>query len=288
MLAWSSRSADSPTDQQPNDIYLTEEPYESYYEPPKKKVDAIAEAWGIHEPEPFEEFFAGGGNHGDTPTSSIYGGKEGHTSSRSATYSRRKDSRDLRETHRDSLDDTRRAANRRSVLPPPQPIFIGDAQGGTDIPQSSSPPANRPDGPKRNKSLINRFRKMRDAPNVPVNDDVIPPSPTSMESSMAASNQSSNTARPTHRSQHSFLARFAGGRNAQKDSVSPTSEAFVFIEDSRSKDLPPPPSSDASGSGEKVYEIEVQPSAASGPASPGLVRTSSLLRKVRGVVKGTK
>ena len=50
------------------------------YDQPKKKVDAIAEAWGIHEPEPFEEFFAGGGNRGDTPASSIYNGKDSHAS----------------------------------------------------------------------------------------------------------------------------------------------------------------------------------------------------------------
>jgi hypothetical protein len=293
MLAWSTRSAAETAASQPPDSSVdpSEEYYERYYEPPKKKVDAIAEAWGIHEPEPFEEFFAGGGNQGDTPTSSIYGGKEGHTS-RSGAYGKRKDSRDLRDTHRDYPDDdARRAANRRSVLPPPQPIFISDAQNDIDLPKSS-PPASRPEGPKRTKSLMHRIRKMRDAPNVPVGDDTgVPPSPTSGESSTAAgSGQSSivNTSRPTHRSQHSFLGLFASGRSgsSQKDNISPTLEnpdAFIFIEDSRSqnKELPPAP-------GEKSNEVEVHPSASGGPVSPGLGRTSSLLQRVRGVVKGTK
>src|SRR5258705_96909 len=54
-----------------------------FTDPPKKKVDALAEAWGIHEPEPFEDFSAGGGSGrldgGDTPTNSIYNGKETHS-----------------------------------------------------------------------------------------------------------------------------------------------------------------------------------------------------------------
>jgi hypothetical protein len=270
MLAWSSRPATENASSQPPDA-RAEEPYEPYYEPPKKKVDAIAEAWGIHEPEPFEEFFAGGGNHGDTPTNSIYAGKEGHNS------------RNKRRDSRDGYRDNDRSANRRSVLPPPQPIFASDPQPAMDMP-TGSPPGTRPDGPKRTKSLMHRIRKMRDSPNVPVGDDnVAPSSPTNMEHS--TSGQSGNS-RPTHRSQPSFLGRFAGGRggSAQKDNTYPpeNSEPFVFIEDSRgqsqNKELPQPPPMNASGSNGS-YEGEA--------VSPGLGRKSSLLRRVRGVVKGT-
>ena len=296
MLAWSSRPVDGSTGQPAS---RQADPYE-HYEPPKKKVDAIAEAWGIHEPEPFEEFFAGGGNSridGDTPTSSIYAGREGH-GSRSSTNGRRKDSRDLREVYREQLEDGQamRAANRRSVLPPPLPIFVPDSQSDIELPLGSPNSGHtRPDGPKRSKSIMQRIRKMRDAPNVPVADDLpIPSSPPVGENSIAAAGGlSSNTARPTHRSQHSFLGRFAGARaGTQKESVSPTSEnsdAFVYIEDSNNqqKDLPPPPPPAGEGA---TYgdEVEVPYNAAAGPQSPGLGRKSSLLKRVRGVVKGTK
>ncbi|KAG6381119.1 hypothetical protein JVT61DRAFT_5517 [Boletus reticuloceps] len=86
MLAWSSppdEDALSPS----NTPYASPDVYKGAFSPtydtPKKKVDAIAEAWGIHEPEPYEEFCAGGGTarrDGDTPSNSIYAGKEGHGS----------------------------------------------------------------------------------------------------------------------------------------------------------------------------------------------------------------
>jgi hypothetical protein len=140
--------------------------YSSYYsEAPKQKVDALAEAWGIHEPEPYEEFFAGGSDpdfpvaHGNSTT------KETRLNSRRT---------------RDDVAPRPRASNR---IPPPKPIFVSD---GPDI-EDYSPPSPGYTGANlgRNKSLMQRIRKMRDSPNVPVGFDEMDeptdgaPSPTS-------------------------------------------------------------------------------------------------------------
>ncbi|KAH0838256.1 hypothetical protein J3R83DRAFT_6512 [Lanmaoa asiatica] len=218
------------------------------YDIPKKKVDAIAEAWGIHEPEPYEEFFAGGGTarrDGDTPSNSIYAGREGH-GSRNGTPQhsigrRSKDGRDLREVYREYLDEDVRQPQAR------------DRDLGPDPPQEY---------PKRTKSLMQRIRKMRDSPNVPVGYDeaVEPTSPTSAD-------QYQSAGRPTHRSQNSFLGRFAGGngtstdrRGNLKENMSPlsdNSESYVYIDDPRrEKQLPATPYAPATArtpSGEERY-----------------------------------
>ncbi|KAH0590814.1 hypothetical protein H2248_000936 [Termitomyces sp. 'cryptogamus'] len=199
---------------------------------PKKKVDAIAEAWGIHEPEPFEDFAAGGGTGKDTPASSIYNGRDSHHKKRPA---------------RPQPDQQAK----RSV-PPPQPIFVPDS------PQSSPP--------QRKKSLMQRIRNMRDAPNVPVTADYDPPSEPI-------------PARPTHRSQNSgsFLGRFAAPRPAQ-----PPAEPFVYIEPSLSnKELPPPPLE--SGSPPEVAGY-FDSANRTNSGSPGIVRKTSLMKKVGRVV----
>ncbi|KAG6885592.1 hypothetical protein C0993_012594 [Termitomyces sp. T159_Od127] len=202
-------------------------PHHRAPEPPKKKVDAIAEAWGIHEPEPYEEFFAGGGTaraDADTPASSIYNGRDAHKKR------------------------TPRPADPRRPVPPPQPIFVPE-----------SPPLS-PGNPQRKKSLMQRIRKMRDAPNVPVAPDDQPPSPSTSSEPILA--------RPTHRPQNSFLGRFASSRPADKP------EPFVYIEPSN-KELPPPPP-----------ETESPPEVAgySDSGSPGVVRKTSLMKKVGRVV----
>ena len=223
-----------------------------YAEPPKKKVDAIAEAWGIHEPEPFEEFFAGGGSarpDGDTPTSSIYNGR--------SSARRSKDTR---------ADERPRVPVRRSV-PPPQPIFVGE-------PLELDPSAAPVDSPKRSKSLMQRFRKMRDAPNVPVPSyDREPSSPTSPTEPVGT--------RPTHKSQGSFLGRFGGAPQQKPD-------AFVYI-DPQNKDLPVPPQMAASASapGETTRGMGDDEGAASS-APGGLGRKTSLIKKVGRVVRGAK
>ncbi|KII93903.1 hypothetical protein PLICRDRAFT_101378 [Plicaturopsis crispa FD-325 SS-3] len=257
------------------------------YDPPKKKVDAIAEAWGTHEPEPYEDFSAGGGT-GNTPASSIYNGREGHASPPSAgRTTRRKEGREPRDG-----EGRKRAGSKRTPLPPPQPIFMGE-----DQPVLSPPPPSSPNGTdmKRNRSLMHRIRKMRDSPNVPATDTedgayyTSPPSPGERE-------------RPSHRHQNSFLG---GGRRTatpsrKGDNISPTSDgsdAYVHVDNSRpsngrdQKSLPATP-----GGGGTAYtpgednadDYFDQNALGTSPNGGGLGRKTSLLKKVRGVVRGNK
>ncbi|KAF7310855.1 hypothetical protein HMN09_00628600 [Mycena chlorophos] len=261
MMAWSGRPEDIPKDDSgpyPSAAIAQKPALTDYEVSNRKKVDAIAEAWGIHEPEPYEEFFAGGGGGttGNTPASSIYNGKE---------------------STRKSSAERPRAHARRSQLPPPMPIFVPDAAEdmGTVLDSPGSPGSL----PKRNKSIMQRIRKMRDAPNVPVHD----------EDSAAES----NTERPTHRSQNSFLGRFGGnGRGPNTTSpTSATSEAYVFIEPrTGAKDLPATPGSapattpQEKGSPDGYFDDGDSPPANGG----GLGRKTSLMKKVGRVVRGTR
>ncbi|KIJ68517.1 hypothetical protein HYDPIDRAFT_106715 [Hydnomerulius pinastri MD-312] len=317
MLAWGSAPGEEAVLSSGDSPYPSPDAYKGAFSPtydaPKKKVDAIAEAWGIHEPEPYEEFFAGGGTgrHGETPSNSIYAGREGH-GSRNGTPQhsigkRSKDGRELREVYREYLDeDTRQPQTRdrdrsgaehrrprRGALPPPQPIMVPEAHH-TNVDDGPVSPSG---APKRTKSLMQRIRKMRDSPNVPVGYDEgeSPPSPTSGEHYQPAS-------RPTHRSQNSFLGRFAGGNGAigerrgnMKENASPmsdTSEAYVYIDDPRrdkEKQLPATPYAPASTrtpSGEDKYGyFDGTPGS---PGGGGLGRKASLLKKVKDAVRGPK
>jgi len=261
MYAWSSPPDPSQYGDSP---YPSPHAYAAftndYPDPPKKKVDAIAEAWGIHEPEPYEEFFAGGGStrpDGDTPTSSIYNGRDSHTN-------RLPPKRPRDDIHPKDLRS--RTPARRPLAPPPQPIFVPDAADIPDAPSSYSP---SPSGiPKRQKSLMQRIRKMRDAPNVPVNPDYdqtpnyYPLSPTS-------------PIRSTHKPQNSFLGRFGPKSPQSTDS----SEPFLLIDPLPSnKDLPPPPALGASSSAES----------AALPEFGGINRKTSIIKKVGRVVRGNK
>ncbi|KAF9076213.1 Pal1 cell morphology protein-domain-containing protein [Rhodocollybia butyracea] len=257
MMAWTDQSSadNGPYPTPRTEAHSTATPYE----PPKKKVDAIAEAWGIHEPEPFEEFFAGGGARGDTPASSIYNGKDSH--------GKRRETRD-----RGHLDDqeARSRPPRRREIPPPQPIFVPDSSSTpVDIPVGTSP--SSPGFPKRSKSLMHRIRKMRDNPNVPVGSDY-EDGPSSPPTSIERSRE-----RPTHRSNNSFLGRFGPNK-----SDAPVSEPFILIAPSNAeKDLPSPPMDSASPreNGPAGY-FE------SSPNGGGLGRKSSLMKKVGRVVRG--
>lgn len=312
MLAWSSPpDPDIAPSDTPRSADVYKGSFSPTYDTPKKKVDAIAEAWGIHEPEPYEEFLAGGGTtrYGDTPSNSIYAGREGHGSRHTTpqhSFGRRsKDGRDLREVYREYLDDDARQPQvrdkdradkegrrlRRGVLPPPQPIMVPEVQSDVD-----SGPGSPSGVPKRTKSLMQRIRKMRDSPNVPVGYDDIekPPSPNAAEQHQPAT-------RLTHRSQNSFLGRFAGGnatntdrRGNMKENMSPMSdhsETYVYIDDPRKeKQLPATPNAPATArtpSGEDRYADHEGT-----PGSPGsgavLGRKTSLLKKVKDVVRGPK
>lgn len=247
-----------------------------YPEQPKKKVDAIAEAWGIHEPEPFEEFFAGGGTgraDGDTPTSSIYNGRDNSRNTASNT-------RRFKET-----ENRNRMNARRSLLPPPQPIFVGEPSDAEPAPLGS-PPATSPGLPKRSKSIMHRIRKMRDAPNVPVGNDYevpLPPSPSTPTDATASS------PRPSHRQQNSFLGRFAGNGPSANQQYQSSAEPFVFIEATHhNKDLPAPPPVEESGSGSGEYFDQQGGTGTSPGGTGGLGRKTSLMKKVGRVVRGSK
>lgn len=306
MFAWSARPDDAPA--HGDSAYPSAHAYKAfsntnYVDPPKKKVDAIAEAWGIHEPEPYEEFFAGGGTgrpDGDTPGSSIYNGRDSHNShstSRSGTAPRRtKDGRDARDVYREYLEDGQpgtanaarpRVATRRTLVPPPQPIFVPEPSESTDPPSAS--PNSSAAFPKRSKSLMHRIRKMRDAPNVPVSADYdLPPSPTSPIDNTNPG-ASGNATRPTHRSQNSFLGRFGGGtRNNQ--SVPEKSEPFVYIEaQNNSKELPATPQVLGGSPPDNVPVVGYFDGSNAGRAtSPGLGRKTSLMKKVGRVVGRSK
>ncbi|KAG1749927.1 Pal1 cell morphology protein-domain-containing protein [Suillus paluster] len=308
MLAWSSAGAEvALSNESPYpapDAYKAA--FSTTYQAPKKNVDAIAEAWGIHEPEPYEEFFAAGGTarrDGDTPSNSIYAGREGH-GSRNGTPQhslgkRSKDGRDLREVYREYLDDDvkqmqardrERAGERegrrgrRTGIPPPQPILVPEAQN-TDYDSGPGSPSALPGAPKRTKSLMQRIRKMRDSPNVPMGHDegIEPQSPAA---------ETHRSSRPTHRPQNSFLGRFANGTHVagRPHTSPPADEAYVYVDDPRrDKRLPATPYAPATTrtpSGEDRYGyFEGAPSS---PGSGGLGRKTSLLKKVKDVVRGPK
>ncbi|TFK41229.1 hypothetical protein BDQ12DRAFT_431034 [Crucibulum laeve] len=294
MYAWSGRPEDAPPASYGDSAYPSAHAYKAFsndYEPPKKKVDAIAEAWGMHEPEPFEEFFAGGGStrpDGDTPASSIYNGRESHqshsTSRSTATRGRGKDSRDTQQAQQQQPREARpRGAARRSLVPPPQPIFVPDPTEVAEPAAGSSP--GSPNFPKRSKSLMQRIRKMRDAPNVPVSADYDqPPSPSS------PSEQSYPNGRPTHRPQNSFLGRFGGqkGNQAATAAASDKPEPFVFIETQNNKDLPATPGGGPTPpTAEPLGYFDSTQQNGNATASSGLGRKQSLMKKVGRVVRGT-
>ncbi|KAJ8083932.1 hypothetical protein AAF712_000833 [Marasmius tenuissimus] len=257
---------------------------ETYTEQPKRKVDVLAEAWGIHEPEPFEEFSAGGGHRGGTPASSIYNGKDSQKSSKRSS----KDNRDHREVYREYLDDPSTRVNRaprRNGIPPPQPIFVPDpTTPPVDQPIISSSPGSA-GFPKRSKSLMQRIRKMRDAPNVPVNNDYddpqsspgYPPSPN-------PSGERTGRERPTHRSQNSFLGRFGNSRSPPP-SESPLTEPYVFIDPTtnKDKDLPEAPRENPNG----YFDTTNGGNSGTSPGA-GLGRKTSLMKKVGRVVRGQR
>ncbi|KAI5121273.1 hypothetical protein M0805_002318 [Coniferiporia weirii] len=271
--------------------------------PPKnpKEVDLIAKAWGIHEPEPYEEFFGGGGHStGDiSAASSVRGGYENHTQS---GRNRGRDGRELRELN---IQEGRPPPTRKHLsrnMPPPQPIDLPGAgrtsssdAGPTSLPSPGL--ASSPGAPKRSKSLMQKIRKMRDAPNVPVDtqngEDTSPPS--SIEN-YASSGYPSPTdggrqGRPAHRHQNSFFGRFGRNTSAGAGQVSPTDSGsqYVYVEKSlaSNKALPPRPAGTPASplNNEKDGYFD-------GPASPGgtpgggIGRKTSLLKKVKGAVRG--
>jgi hypothetical protein len=114
---------------------------------------------------------------------------------------------------------------------------------------------------------------MRDAPNVPVGagyNEAILPGPKLPAST-------SENASPTPKSRNSYTAR--------PKEVAPASEQFVVVdvkEKNRIKDLPATPLGDVNTPNEGEY-FDGTPS-----SPPKMGRRTSLMKRVRGVVKGTK
>lgn len=228
--------------------------YASYYpEAPKKKVDAIAEAWGIHEPEPYEEFFAGGGDH-DGPITN------GNPTTREARSNGRRTREDL---------TSRPRVSHRSNIPPPQPIFVPGPPPELEsyTPQSSPNIGGANIG--RNNSIMRRIRKMRDSPNVPVGIDEATGAPSDGAPSPTSSTESGGHGRPAHRPRDSLLGRFA--RRGDSSPTTPV-DPYGYI-GGGGKDLPATP---ASPSGDAYFDR-------------GLGRKTSILKRVKGaVVRGSK
>ncbi|KXN93262.1 hypothetical protein AN958_00186, partial [Leucoagaricus sp. SymC.cos] len=208
--------------------------------------------------------------------SSIYNGRDSHSNSNSVSRSgvpkRGKDE------PQGNKEQRPRVATRRSLVPPPQPIFVPDPVEALDAPSSYSPPGNSPGFPKRQKSLMQRIRKMRDAPNVPVGPEYEqPPSPNSPYDQPQSA---PHPTRPTHKSQNSFLGRFGGKQPQGGD----RSEPFLLIDPLPSnKELPPPPPMAAASSGDSV-----QGSAPQEFGGPGINRKTSIMKKVGRVVRGNR
>jgi hypothetical protein len=282
MYAWGATPDESPALRYGDGAYPSADVYKvfsnDYPEAPKKKVDAIAEAWGIHEPEPFEEFFAGGGSgrqDSDTPASSIYNGKDTHSAPRNNPTVRRV---------KENRGDRPGVSARRSIAPPPQPIFSADP---SEIELPESPPPTSTGFPKRSKSLMYRIRKMRDSPNVPVGPDYDEPPPS------PSSPTDANSPRPTHRSQNSFLGRFGGNPRGNQLPVTEKfekPEPYVFIEPQTNKELPVLPIS-MSAPGEVALSQsypETQMGATSSSPGDRIGRKTSIMKKVHRVVRGAK
>lgn len=242
---------------------------------PKKRVDALAEAWGVAEPEPFEEFSAGGGER--SAPNSIRNGKEPSSARRV---------KESREAYRDIQESNHRLKS-RPTIPPPQPISlpgsrptnshsISPEDGQYSPTYYTQSDGGRDISPRRTKSLIARIKKMRDAPNVPVSYD----EGDSVE--FKSENPDANPidlvsatpqTRPTHRHQSSFLGLFKTGGTGSTP-VSPTYPGedvnYAYSEDLKDKDLPPTP-------------MDYFGDARRPGTAPGLGRRTSLMNKIKGV-----
>ena len=225
----------------------------SRYEPPKKKVDAIAEAWGIHEPEPFEDFAAGGGQNVDY--------RPPHPTS----------VRRSEDTPPQSVRRREPAAPRRA-LPPPKPIFVAEVDPDFVAPEPS-PPLSPGGGMKRSKSLIQRIRRMRETPNMPMNNGD--------SNGVQNTYESGGSGHPTHKSQNSFAGRLAGGGFREQLPTPREDEVYIPAEAAKNKDLPRPPKINSADSGD--YFDDVDDSHAT-----GIGRKQSLMQRVGIAVRGRK
>ncbi|KZW02000.1 hypothetical protein EXIGLDRAFT_760229 [Exidia glandulosa HHB12029] len=259
--------------------------------PPKKRHDALAEAWGIAEPEPFEEFFAGGGDH--SRPSSVHRGVEGKKG---------RDGRDLRDVYKDYLDErpTPKRRETRSNLPPPAPIALpGQSTGAVNdpLPSPSNYTSSQDGTPKRSKSLLGRIKKMKENPNIPLSateERSAESSPTAEKFPNGDRQVSRQPARPGHRSHNSFLGVFQHKERSAPRSANGQESFDIAREDA--KGLPNLPHNHStpnfSPPEKKSADYFDRPSTSSGgpPTSPngGLGRKASLMQRVVRGVRGNK
>lgn len=247
-----------PPGSSPYAIALNTEVAKSYGQPPsptyaaKKKPSpkksALAEAWGIAEPEPFEEWPAGrqSGYEQDSPMNgsltSVNNTRTGMTTSAYPEY-----------------PDSRPVPARRpsKAMPPPQPIQLYPEfpEGEDPVAMSMAPSAYgaRPAGPKRSRSLMQRFRKMRDSPNAPppaeYDEPPMPPPPSDI--------RLVNQQRAPPVPERAPADPYAGG--------------------ARDKSLPAPPPPVANAEYFDNPHVPVSPGG-------GINRKGSLMRKMKGVM----
>ncbi|KAG8925767.1 hypothetical protein FRC02_009437 [Tulasnella sp. 418] len=245
--------------------------------PVSPRKTTLAEAWGKAEPEPFEEFSAGTITRSSPAPSLDYeGGYEGH-------YRRNR----AREAE---------LPPRRSKLPPPQPIALpgfnpdqsADDQGSPTLPYSPE----KPGGMKRSKSIMQRIRKMRDNPNVPLggggpgNGYDAPYTPMKTPGVGPVYEEDYATDVPTNkqkRGQHKHSNSQGSGGAPAPPAMRPRGNSLgeTYYSEPREKALPapPPPSSyntvEQNGGG---YFDK------SGPGGAGIGRKTSLYAKMKGVV----
>jgi hypothetical protein len=131
---------------------------------------------------------------------------------------------------------------------------------------------------KRSKSLMQRIRRMRENPNMPVNNG--------NGDGVQTTYESGGSGRPNHKSQNSFAGRLVGG--GVKDQLPSPQEEDTYVPDevTKNKNLPRLPKIDSANSGEAGY-FEQQPDVEQSPTN-GLGRKRSLMQRVGGVVRGKK
>ncbi|KAG9100462.1 hypothetical protein FS749_015218 [Ceratobasidium sp. UAMH 11750] len=230
----------------------------SYGKPPsptKKKSpkkSALAEAWGIAEPEPFEEFSAGrqSGYERDSPMNGSLTSVN-NSSARTGMTTRT-------DVFSEYPDSSRPQPARRPsrALPPPQPIQLYPEfpEGDDPVAMSTAPSAygSRPGAPKRSKSLIQRFRKMRESPNAPPIADY--------DDDVKQANE----------------ARLASQRPPPVPDRNRDPYVKIDAPRARDKNLPMPPPSNVD-----YFESQQAPVAPSGTT---LNRKGSIMQKVKGVM----
>jgi hypothetical protein len=243
-------------------------PMNESYNAPKKspKKNTLAEAWGIADPEPFEEFFAGVPVTAESGTASANSSVKGESTSRS------------KKSHKETREPVE-ARRTRTQLPPPKPIALPGASSSSS---PTSPTFDTGDlqnalparpGPTRTKSLIQRIKKMRDNPNVPLNAPAEIREADEYDDGRFGSKGGSRSG--------------TGGGNATTtlpsiDSRTPDDQ-FVVVE----AEAPTPPAKDTPISPQREYFDRLPlPTTAATPTSPGLGRKQSMMKKIKGVVAG--